>query len=213
MRPKAAEASFGIRLDGAASNPQVAVHYPDVVLVLPQGRVAVELQLSPVSAGCLDQILAAYGRKSSIAVVLYLVQDGAIGDAVQAAAARLGLARLVGSASDSTLRHPECAKRATDASSRGSESGSAEMSDSSEDPAGLVTEAVRSELPRRRLGRLTFDMPPGDSCLNLESVVHEGLCGRMLHGKRRSSAASGARLDRDDCNDAEDSRGLGRVGK
>lgn len=93
VRSKAAEASFGIRL--AASDPQAPVHYPDVVLVLPQGRVAVELQLSPVSAGSLDQILAAYGRRSSIAVVLYLVQDGAIGDAVQAAAARLGLARLV----------------------------------------------------------------------------------------------------------------------
>jgi len=95
VRSKAAEASFGIRLDGAASNPQAPVHYPDVVLVLPQGRVAVELQLSPVSAGSLETLLIAYALKSSIAVVLYLVQDGVIGDAVQAAAARLGLARLV----------------------------------------------------------------------------------------------------------------------
>ncbi len=95
VRSKAAEASFAIRLDGAVSDPQAPVHYPDVVLVLPQGRVAVELQLSPVSAGSLETMLIAYARKSSIAVVLYLVQDGAVGDAVQAAAARLGLARLV----------------------------------------------------------------------------------------------------------------------
>jgi hypothetical protein len=40
-------------------------------------------------------ILAAYARKPSIVVVFYLVQDGVIGDVVQAAAVRLGLARAV----------------------------------------------------------------------------------------------------------------------
>jgi hypothetical protein len=95
VRAKVADSSFGLRLDGDGSTSLGRPHYRDLVLVIPQGRVALEFQLTLAGRQPLEAILAAYGRKASIAVVLYLVQDGAIGDVVQAAAARLGLARQV----------------------------------------------------------------------------------------------------------------------
>jgi len=95
IRAKAEDSSFGTRLDGGAPSSPARFHYPDLMLVVPQGRVAVELQLTPIGRRPLESILTAYALKPSIAVVLYLVQDGAIGDAVQAVAASLGLARPV----------------------------------------------------------------------------------------------------------------------
>lgn len=95
VRAKAAESSFAIAPDGDAVNSSARLHYPGLMMVVAQGRVAIELQLTPVGRRSLEAILIAYARKPSIAAVLYLVPDGAIGDAVQAAAARLGLARPV----------------------------------------------------------------------------------------------------------------------
>ncbi len=93
VRAKAAESSFALPLDGDALDSPARTHYPDLVLVYPQGRVAMELQLTPIGRRPLEATLTAYALKLSIAAVVYLVQDGAIGAAVQAAAARLGLAR------------------------------------------------------------------------------------------------------------------------
>ncbi len=95
VRAKAAESSFALRLDSDVLTSPARLHYPDLMLVVPQGRVAVELQLTPVGRRPLERILTAYALKPSIAVVLYLVQDGGISDAVRAAAASLGLTRLV----------------------------------------------------------------------------------------------------------------------
>jgi len=89
IRAKVADAAFGVRLEHGAVEPSGPLHYPDLVLVLPQGRVAFELRLTGHGRRPLEAVLAEYARKWSVAVVFYLVQDGAIGAAVQAAAARL----------------------------------------------------------------------------------------------------------------------------
>jgi hypothetical protein len=95
VRAKAADASFGIRLESGATRGPVPMHYPDLVLVVPSGRLAVQLQLKGVGRDPLEAILSGYGLKPSITDVLFLVDSSAVGLAVQASAARLGLARSV----------------------------------------------------------------------------------------------------------------------
>jgi hypothetical protein len=80
---------------GDAQDARTRLHYSDPTCLVPQGRIAIELQLTTAGRRPLEMILAAYARKPSIVVVFYLVQDGVIGDVVQAAAVRLGLARAV----------------------------------------------------------------------------------------------------------------------
>ena len=71
------------------------MYYPDLVLVVPAGRIAVQLYITATGRDRLEAILIGCGRKPSVAVVLVLVDSGAVGLAVQASAARLGLARQV----------------------------------------------------------------------------------------------------------------------
>ncbi len=80
---------FGVQLEpGQPDSPR---HYPDVMLIFPAGRVALELQeLSPEPAR-LSATIAAYGADPNIAASLYLVTDQAVGEIIQAAAADLGL--------------------------------------------------------------------------------------------------------------------------
>jgi hypothetical protein len=62
---------------------------------MPQGRVAIELELEPTGPDRLAEILTAYRQKQSIKTVVYLVEDSALAGPVQAAAARLGMSRTV----------------------------------------------------------------------------------------------------------------------
>jgi hypothetical protein len=95
VRAKAADASFGIRLESGAARGPVPMHYPDLVLVVPSGRLAIQLQLTGVGRDPLEAILSGYGLKPSITDVLFLVDTSAVAFAVRASAARLGLARSV----------------------------------------------------------------------------------------------------------------------
>jgi hypothetical protein len=80
---------FGVQLN--PDQPDNPRHYPDLMLILPQGRVAIELQLLPPDPDRLARHVAAYGADPKIAVALYLVTDQAVGTTIQAAAAELGL--------------------------------------------------------------------------------------------------------------------------
>jgi hypothetical protein len=80
---------FGVQLD--RDQPDRARYYPDVMLILPPARVAIELQELPPEPAPLSATIAAYGADPNIAVALYLVTDPAVGKIIQAAAASLGL--------------------------------------------------------------------------------------------------------------------------
>jgi hypothetical protein len=79
---------FGVQLDPDQPGSR---HYPDVMLIIPQGRVAIELQDLPPDPARLNATIAAYGVDPQIAVALYLVTDQAVGETIEAAAANLGL--------------------------------------------------------------------------------------------------------------------------
>jgi hypothetical protein len=95
VRAKVADAAFGVSLVSDAPGAPGRVHYPDLVFVVPQGRIAVELRLTAIARDPLERILTAYARKPSVAVVVFLTDRKAVGLPIQAAAARLGLARQV----------------------------------------------------------------------------------------------------------------------
>jgi hypothetical protein len=87
---------FGVRLGGFGADGRDRLHYPDLLLIRPDGgRVAVELELSSKGAARTQRILAAYGADPRIAGLLYLVENRTIGRSVERCARRLGLSDLV----------------------------------------------------------------------------------------------------------------------
>jgi hypothetical protein len=75
LRAKAQHATFAIPV---TDGEHEAAHYPDLMLVVPHGRIAVELALTIPGHRELERILAGYGTKPSVAVVLYLTERGAV---------------------------------------------------------------------------------------------------------------------------------------
>jgi hypothetical protein len=89
-------ARHGVRLGGVGAQGRERLHYPDLVLVAPDGqRVAVELELSGKGRFRQQQILAGYGADARVNAVLYLVDDPAVARSIQACARRLGISSLV----------------------------------------------------------------------------------------------------------------------
>jgi len=87
---------FGVRLGGTGPGGRERRHYPDLLLVdRDSRRIAVELELSAKNRPRLEGILAGYAADARIDVILYLVDRRPVGRAVQASAARLGIADLV----------------------------------------------------------------------------------------------------------------------
>jgi hypothetical protein len=87
---------WGVRLGGSGPLGRERLHYPDLLLVTPNGnRVALELELSSKGKARRERILAGYGSDARIGAVLYLVEDARVGRAVEASARRLGMASLV----------------------------------------------------------------------------------------------------------------------
>jgi len=87
---------YGIAVGGFDSHGRPARHYPDLLLVRPDGRrVAVELELSAKTPRRLDGIMRAYAGDSSISAVLYLVPDGPVRRLVDDAVMRAGIGDLV----------------------------------------------------------------------------------------------------------------------
>jgi hypothetical protein len=87
---------LGVRLGGLGPHGRERLHYPDLVLVTPQGhRIGVELELSAKGQARREKILAGYGSDPRYDAVLYLVKDRAVAESIQASARRLGISSRV----------------------------------------------------------------------------------------------------------------------
>jgi hypothetical protein len=87
---------FAVRLGGVGAGGRERLHYPDLLLVAPGGRrVAIELELTSKSRVRRERILAGYGADRRIEAVLYLVDSGAVANAVRESAARLRISERV----------------------------------------------------------------------------------------------------------------------
>lgn len=87
---------FGVRLGGVGPGGRERLHYPDLLLLGPGGRrVALELELTSKGRARRERILAGYAADGRVDSVLYLVDRAATGRAIQASAARLGIAARV----------------------------------------------------------------------------------------------------------------------
>jgi hypothetical protein len=88
--------SYGVRLGGVGPAGRERLHYPDLLLITPdRRRIAVELELTTKEEPRRHRILAGYGADSRIDAVLYLVDRPAVGRALGASAARLGIESMV----------------------------------------------------------------------------------------------------------------------
>jgi hypothetical protein len=85
---------FGVTLSGIGSGGDGRLHYPDLLLVDPDGRrIAVELELTPKSRARREKIIGGYAAHARIDAVLYLVEDPRIARAVQTMACQFGFER------------------------------------------------------------------------------------------------------------------------
>jgi hypothetical protein len=92
--PGPAGMPFGVTLSGIGSCGDLRLHYPDLLLVDPDGRrIAVELELTPKSRTRREKIVGGYAADARIDAVLYLVDDPRIARAIQATARRFGFER------------------------------------------------------------------------------------------------------------------------
>ena len=83
--------TFGVRLGGYGPGGRPRLHYPDLLLVTPDGRrVAVELELSSKGRTRREKILRGYAADRDIDAVVYLVDNPAVGRAIRTSAARVG---------------------------------------------------------------------------------------------------------------------------
>lgn len=93
---RGADRLLGVRLGGVGPKGADRIHYPDLLLVTPEGRrIAVELELSWKGPARTGRILAGYGADPQVAAVLYLVENRIVGRSIEAAARRLGISDLV----------------------------------------------------------------------------------------------------------------------
>ncbi len=87
---------LGVRLGGHGASGRDRLHYPDLLLVTPDGkRVAFELELTSKERSRRETILTGYAIDARIDAVVYLVQSRSVGRAIQASARRLGISQLV----------------------------------------------------------------------------------------------------------------------
>lgn len=87
---------LGVRLGGRGPGGRERLHYPDLLLVTPDGRrIAVELELTAKGTARRERILAGYGADARIDAVLYLVDRPALATAIRSSARRLGISHHV----------------------------------------------------------------------------------------------------------------------
>jgi hypothetical protein len=83
---------LAVRLGGVGPGGHARLHYPDLLLVEPNGRrIALELELSGKKRTDRERILAGYGADPRIEAVLYLVEKPRIGHDVLTSARKLGI--------------------------------------------------------------------------------------------------------------------------
>ena len=79
------------RMDPGGAGASGGTHYPDLILLVPAGRAAIELELEPTAPDRLEEIIVAYESKTNIAGVKFLVENPELAKPAQAAATRLGV--------------------------------------------------------------------------------------------------------------------------
>jgi hypothetical protein len=88
--------ALGVRLGGVGPRGGEPLHYPDLLLECGTGhRVAVELELTGKSRLRREAILGGYAVDARVDLVLYLVAERSVGEAIERAAARTGVSSLV----------------------------------------------------------------------------------------------------------------------
>jgi hypothetical protein len=94
--PDRSGAPLGVRLGGLGARGRERLHYPDLLLITPEGRrIGLELELSSKGRVRREKILAGYAADARFDAVLYLVSDRRIGRSIQQSARRLGIGALV----------------------------------------------------------------------------------------------------------------------
>jgi DNA-binding MarR family transcriptional regulator len=94
--PGRTEPPLAVRLGGVGRGGRERLHYPDLLLIRPDGRrIALELELTAKARPRLERILAGYGADPRVDAALYLVANRTIGRSVTQAAERLGVDHLV----------------------------------------------------------------------------------------------------------------------
>ena len=83
---------YGVRLGGVGPHGRERLHYPDLLLITPEGRrIAVELELSSKGTRRREHILGGYGADGRIDAVLYLVENPSLARAIEQSAERVGV--------------------------------------------------------------------------------------------------------------------------
>ena len=90
IRAKAQDRLFQLGISSGRAGGGDDGYWPDLVLVLPEGRVAFEIHLDAPDPPLLDAVLKAYRAKPSVAVVVLLTEDPSVGERLHAAAVRHG---------------------------------------------------------------------------------------------------------------------------
>jgi hypothetical protein len=86
---------FGVRVSDPGAAEPAEYHYPDLLLIVAAGRIAIELALSSPGGQHLDSVLTGYASDPNIAAALYLIDNPTVGDVVEATAERLGLSTII----------------------------------------------------------------------------------------------------------------------
>jgi hypothetical protein len=90
-RPGRSDPPMGVRLGGLGATGRERLHYPDLLLVTPQGRrIAIELELTAKGRARRHKILSGYAADARIDAVVYLVERAAVGEPIRASARRIG---------------------------------------------------------------------------------------------------------------------------
>ncbi len=88
--------AWGIPRWGLGARGGERLHYPDLLLITPEGRrIAIELELKSKTPSHREAILSSYAADPRIDAVVYLVDRPAVGAGIQASARRVGVSARV----------------------------------------------------------------------------------------------------------------------
>ncbi len=95
-RPGRNAPPLAVRLGGRGAGGRERLHYPDLLLITPEGRrVAIELELTSKGRARREKILSGYAVDARIDAVVYLVERAAVGERIRASARRIGVSSRV----------------------------------------------------------------------------------------------------------------------
>jgi hypothetical protein len=83
---------FGIPIQAVGDARSTPLHYPDVLIAVQDGQVAINLQTATPGSRRVEAIINAYKSSPQIAVGLFLVEDRRVGGVIERVAAELDMA-------------------------------------------------------------------------------------------------------------------------